>query len=660
ACSGQEPPVKVRSRLKTAVELRIDPRTLSPARLMNRVQLPDPYSTDAAAALNHPPAFERVIARFLRSRPVLPGFPREMVHNNRATIANYRAGVLQLGGNPATSFAIPLRWDQEDLGANHLNELHSFRFLTNFIDEYHRTGRSEYFDITDRVLADWLEHNPYGRPAHRRAWYEGTVSKRLLVLLYLVEKTRSIDLPRQVPLRVLLAMLHQNAEYLMSAQTYKPNGNHGMRQDQALLTAALAAPYFKRSREWMRTALTRLRTRQIETGFSLEGVWKEHSPTYHRYVMNMLENIFGLIELNHLPEDAGFLHALRAKSQHYLSHVLTPLGRFPPVGDSDESILPESHADSPPLLYTLTRGSRGTPPDELDGFFPDAGEVVFRDTWGRPDRPADQALYIHMHAALHPGFGHRHADELSFVLHALGRWWILETGKHSYDPGPIRDHVESAPAHNGITFNGRGMRALDMKDPARTVSFEPKLFSTPEFAAVRATSTRFRRGPARATRSFIFMRDRQALLLLDHVQSDSKGTWQWYFHLPPDAQLTVDEATVRVTVPTHPSVVMSIVTESAALGSNRISTGQTDPLLGWYSPGFREWVPAPVLVSERQGSELTAATLIQLHDAKLKSPTSFSTRRQGDMSRISWLDVQGKNVSLRIPISGPLSIAEGE
>ncbi|MGH8467419.1 MAG: hypothetical protein ACREVY_00005, partial [Gammaproteobacteria bacterium] len=42
ACSGQEPPVKVRSRLKTAVELRIDPRTLSPARLMNRVQLPDP------------------------------------------------------------------------------------------------------------------------------------------------------------------------------------------------------------------------------------------------------------------------------------------------------------------------------------------------------------------------------------------------------------------------------------------------------------------------------------------------------------------------------------------------------------------------------------------------------------------------------------------
>lgn len=660
ACSGQEPPVKLRSRPEPAVELRIDPRTQSPARLIERLHLPEPYGTDAAAALNHPSRFERVITRFLRSRPPLPGFPREMVQNNPATIANYRAGVLQLGRNPPTAFAIPLRWDQEDLGANHLNELHSFRFLTNFVDEYHRSGKSEYFDIMDRVLADWLEHNPYDKPAHRRAWYEGTVSKRLLALLYLLEKTRSIDLPRQVPLRVLLAMIHQNAEYLMSAQTYKPNGNHGMRQDQALLTAALAAPYFKRSREWMRTALTRLRTRQTETGFSREGVWKEHSPTYHHYVMNMLESIFVLIELNRLPEDTGFLHDLRVKSQRYLTHALTPLGRFPPVGDSDEAVLSESQADTPQLLYTLTRGRRGTPPSELDGFFPDAGEVIFRDTWGRPDRPADQALYIHMHAALHPGFGHRHADELSFVLHALGRWWILEAGKHSYDQGPIRDHVESGPAHNGITFNGRGMHALDMKDPARTISFEPTQVSTPQLAAVRATSTRFEERHARATRSFIFMRDQQALLLLDHVHADSRGTWQWYFHLPPDAQLTVDEATVRATVPTHPSIVMSIVTESAALGSNRTFTGQTDPLLGWYSAGFREWVPAPVLVSERQGKELTVATLIQLHDATLKSPTSISTRQQGDMYRISWLDGQGKNVSLRIPISGPLSIAEGE
>ncbi len=648
------------SKPELPVELRIDPRSTAPVWLMARLQLPDPHSTDSAAALGHPPAFERVIAQFLGSRPSLLGFPREMVLNNADTIANYRAGVLQLGRNPATSFTIPLRWDQEDLGANHLNELHSLQFLTNFIDEYHSTGKSEYFEVIDRVLADWLEHNPYDKPAHNRAWFEGTVFKRLLALVYLLEQTRSINLPRQVPLRVLLIMVHQHAEYLMSEQIYRPNSNHGMRQDQALLTAALAAPYFNRSREWMRTALKRLRTFQIETGFSREGVWKEHSPTYHYYVMNLLESIFELIELNRLPEDVGFLQNLRIKSQRYLTHVLTPLGRFPPAGDSNEKIQPDSHAVSPQLLYTLTRGTRGSPPSDLDGFFPDAGEVVFRDTWGRPDRPADRVLYFHMHAALHPGFGHRHADELSFVLHALGRWSILETGKHSYDPGPIRDHVESAPAHNGTTFNGRGMDALDMKDPAKTASFEPTLFSTPQLAAVRATSTRFEEGHARATRSFIFMRDRHALLLLDHVYADSKGRWQWYYHLPPDALVTIDETAVRVAMPTHPSVIMSIMTDRAALRSSRIVTGQTHPLLGWYSPAFREWIPAPVLVFEREGGELTAATLIQLHAATLKSPTSISTRQQGDTYRISWLDGHRKSVSLQMPVSGPLSIAAGE
>ncbi|MGH8542589.1 MAG: heparinase II/III domain-containing protein [Gammaproteobacteria bacterium] len=83
---------------------------------------------------------------------------------------------------------------------------------------------------------------------------------------------------------------------------------------------------------------------------------------------------------------------------------------------------------------------------------------------------------------MHRGFGHRHSDEMSFVFHGLGRWWILETGKYGYDKGAIREHVQSAQAHNGITFNHEGMRPLDMKDPTKTVAFEPTLISAPALA----------------------------------------------------------------------------------------------------------------------------------------------------------------------------------
>lgn len=673
ACGEQESPAKVsdwtveRSAEQVpesrASEFRIDPRATSPSWLLERLRLPKPFGSEAAKVHADPAAFERIIAAFLRSRPPLLGFPHRMVLNNSKTIANYQVGLLQLGINSAVPFTLTPRWDQEELGANHLNQLHSLRFLSNFANEYHATGKEKYFDIIDRVLSDWLEHNPYNSPAHPQAWRRGTVDIRLPVLAYLLDRTGSVNLPRRVPLCVLLTMVHQHAELLLSDGIYVPNNNHGIRQDQALITAALVAPYFKRSAEWMRTALTRLRTQQIETGFSREGVWKEHSPAYHHYVMNTLLNgISRLVEKNGLLADAAFLQGLRAKSQRYLAHVLTPLGRFPPVGDSDEGTLSESLAETPELLYTLTGGAKGSPPETLDGFFPDAGEITFRDSWGRPDRPTAEAMYLHMHAALHGGVGleHRHADELSFVLHALGRWWVLETGKYAYNPGPIRKHVKSAPAHNGVTFNGRGMEPEDWKDFSRTVSFEPVLVSTPELAAVRGTTSRFATGNARATRSFIFLRNQQTLLLLDHVQARTAGHWQWYFHLPPDAQVTQEGAAVRVAVASHPSMVLSIVTENTEPASAYVVKGQTDPLLGWYSPRYGAWEPAPVAVFERRGRKLTVATLIRLHGTSEKSPAAVRTEKRDGAYVVSWRDGNGKARSLRTPISGPLSIAAGE
>lgn len=640
-----------------SAELSIDPRSTTPAWLLERLQLPEPERSAAAAATNDPGAFERIIARFLQARPPLAGFPRKRVVNSADTIANYHAGVLKLDKNPPAPFTVAPRWNQEDLGAYYLNELHSLRFLSNFADEFVSTGRVEYFKVYDSVIADWLRHNPYAKPAHRRAWSEGTVSKRLMVLLYLMDKTRSVSVPRQVSLPVLLAMIHQHAEYLISDRTYRAKGNHGMRQDQALLCAAFVAPYFKRAGYWRKTALRRLRTLQIEPGFSKEGVWKEPSPMYHQYVMIMLESIFDLLDSYGMPEDVSYWREVQRESQHYLAHVLTPLGRFPPVGDSEELELVQELVQIPEVRYTVTLGKEGTPSSTLDALFPDAGDMVFRDTWTGTDglSPSD-AVYIHAHAAMHRGFGHRHADEMSFVFHGLGRWWILETGKYGYDRGAIRDHARSVQAHNGITFDHKGMRPLDMKDATKTVAFEPTLISAPELAAARATSTRFDVDNVKATRTFIFLRARKTLVLLDRVSSPQAGTWQTYFHLPPDARLKTERTAIRVTVPTHPSKSLQIVTERHPRPSIRIAAGQKSPMLGWYAPNFLTLVPAPVAVLERTGKEIATATLIRLTNLSTPLASAPVTQLIKGEHVISWSD-DGDTLTLRVSTSRPLRVA---
>ncbi|MGH8542590.1 MAG: hypothetical protein ACREX3_02870 [Gammaproteobacteria bacterium] len=124
ACSEPEPfeAVSKKPHAAGATELRIDPRSTTPAWLLERLQLPESDRSAAAAATHDAGAFERVIARFLRSRPSLAGFPRYMVLNNADTIANYHAGVLKLGKNPAAPFTVAPRWDQENLGAYYLNQ----------------------------------------------------------------------------------------------------------------------------------------------------------------------------------------------------------------------------------------------------------------------------------------------------------------------------------------------------------------------------------------------------------------------------------------------------------------------------------------------------------------------------------------------------------
>lgn len=110
----------------------------------------------------------------------------------------------------------------------------------------------------------------------------------------------------------------------------------------------------------------------------------------------MLESIFDLLHSNGVPEDVSYWREVQRKSQHYLAHVLTPLGRFPPVGDSEELELAQELAQTPEVRYTVSLGKEGTPPSTLDELFPDAGDMVFRDTWAGTYHPPMQSISTRM------------------------------------------------------------------------------------------------------------------------------------------------------------------------------------------------------------------------------------------------------------------------
>lgn len=641
---------------RSPAALHVSPLEIDGQWILSRLDLPTAVREQLEANLNDSAKFENQLRSFFFDQPPVRGLPKDFIINRNDAADLFDRGLLQIRSFAPIPFEVPINWADKRFPPTYLAELHSWRFVNDLLVAYQQTGRPRYFDAMESVIIDWITANRFDDPAHSRAWHEGAVAKRTLVLLNLFDHYRQTDAKTRVPLRAIIALVVQHAEFLAWGAHYKPAGNHGIRQDIALLAVSFALPSARRSDEWQKLALRRLVNEQIQLGFSSEGVWREHSPGYHYYVMRLFEDLLYLIEQN---EGEGarttFLTELIDKSQRYLTHVLTPAGKLPPVGDSSERRLALTKSiDHPSVRYVLSGGERGAPPDALDGFFPDAGEVVFRDTWGDERRAARDAVYIHMHAAFHPGFGHRHADDLSFVMFGHGRWWISEAGKFGYSRNRWRDFIESAQAHNGYTFEGAALGALASEDPSKDAFFEASFVSTDDLAAARAHTTRFQQDGVEATRTFIFLRERHTLVLLDQLTSPERGAWQGYLHMPADMVLSrAGPASVIGVVESHPELILDIAWEHAKTQKIDIAVGREDPLLGWHSPRSLEMIPAPTIVLERDGADFLVATIIQIHDREAPTIQDVSSQRSGSSYLVTWregADEHRISVSVREPL----------
>lgn len=619
--------------------LHVDPLEIDGPWILSRLDLPAAVRGQLEANLNDSAKFEDQLRSFFYDQPPVRGLPEDFIRNRQDAADLFDRGLLQIRSFAPIPFEVPIDWADQRFPLTYLAELHSWRFVNDLLVAYQETGRPHYFDAMESVIIDWITANRFDDPAHSRAWHEGAVSKRTLVLLNLFDHYRQTDAETRVPLRAIIALVVQHAEFLAWGAHYRPAGNHGIRQDIALLAVSFALSSARRSDEWQKLAMRRLEDEQLQLGFSSEGVWREHSPGYHYYVIKLFGDLVYLIEQNE-GEGVGtsFLTELIGKSQKYLTHVVTPTGKLPPVGDTFEKRLALTRSvDCPSVRYVLSGGERGAPPDALDGFFPDGGEVVFRDTWGDEHRAARDAFYIHMHAAFHPGFGHRHADDLSFVMFGHGRWWISEAGKYGFAENRWRDFALSAQAHNGYTFEGAALRALASEDPSKDAFFEASFVSTDDLAAARAHTTRFRQDGVEATRTFIFLRERHTLVLLDQLTSPESGTWQGYLHMPADMVLSrAGPASVIGVVESHPELILDIAWEHAKTQNIDIAIGREDPLLGWHSPKSLEMIPAPTIVLDRDGADLLVATIIRVHDRDAPTIQDVSSERNGSSYLVTW------------------------
>ncbi|UOD80476.1 heparinase II/III domain-containing protein [Paenarthrobacter ureafaciens] len=371
------------------------------------------------------------------------------------------------GDHKRLLLSLPVDWDalcQDDRSWG--SQLHGWKFMDKPMQEFIRSGDRTYLQwCLDRAVS-WSERYSDQDTANEIVWYNmalGQRSLRLAGLIYLGAKNGMTG----PELRSLLAAVDRHRTELALDTSFNPRTNHGyfVAIGQTVLGAALDA--VQQMRELAQEGRERLAV-MVRTQFLPDGGHSEHSPEYHR----MLMRSFQLAVDNGLIKDADFTGRLR-KAADLLGWMIQPSGCLVPMGDTPNvNMVDGTHplTLSPQTNFLMSGGKDGQACTAELGLFPDSGYAFVRSPQPDSGEKLCASSYVAFSAAFH-GRAHKHADDLNFVWYDRGQEILVEGGRYGYGAqlpadsplradgyyyaDPFRRFVESTPAHNTVTANGR-------------------------------------------------------------------------------------------------------------------------------------------------------------------------------------------------------------
>jgi Heparinase II/III-like protein/Heparinase II/III N-terminus len=534
-------------------------------------------------------------------------------------------------GRRSAPDAFAFRLDQRDeLAVGNVKqvwELSRLQHLTLLAAAWYLTGTDAYAERAAEQLDLWWRENPFLSGIN---WTSGIeVGVRLINFAWirrLLDRwPPAADLFERNDLALRQIRWHQ--EYLAAFPSKGSSANnHVIAEAAGQLAASCAFPWFPESGQWHRQSQALLE-RELARNTFPSGVNRELASDYHGFVAEL--GFFAAVEASAAgtPVSAGTWRRLCAMTD-VMAALVDERGRPPRQGDSDEGRVvlldPPARNRWPALLSlgdALFRRRDWWPPVQ-----PDAASVLAGALSGgprqvngrpsaRPDRFADAGLTIlRTNAADSPeiwlrldggphGFlsiaAHAHADALSVEARCGGVDILADPGTYCYHGEPEwRKYFQSTIGHNTVEVDGqwqsvRGGAFLWLR-PA--CGHETAVTGDGTVTSWQAEHDGYQALPQPAVhrRSVSLDRAARSVEIIDTVSGGGHDV-RVAFHLGPAvaATLTGTAATLSWTDGSVPRTAR--LTLPAQLRWE-MHSAETSPLLGWYSSGLGQRVPAWTLL----------------------------------------------------------------
>lgn len=494
--------------------------------------------------------------------------------------------------------------------------------LTVLAAAYAATGHDRYARTVATHLADWWERNPFLIGVH---WTSGIeVGIRLISWVWvrrLLAGWRGVEaLFDENP--AFHAQLFQHQYYLHRFPSRGSSANnHLVAEAAGALAAACAFPWFAESSHWEAEA-RRVLEAEVEIQTFPSGLNRELASEYHGLSLELF--LLAAVEAG----QAG--RPLTTRYWEWMRRMFDALAAVvdvdlhpPRQGDSDDGTgLLVDHPDYHrwgSLIQTgadlfgampwwpkgvasvrsrvLTDLAHPPPleasrPERRPDVFPEAGMAIMRST-----TTAGHELWCRFDAGPH-GFlsiaAHGHADALSVELRHHGVEVFADPGTYTYHSEPAwRSYFRSTRAHNTLELDGAD----------QSVSAGPFMWSEQARSRLQAacgpdgvvecagSHDGYRRLDPPVEHRRVVRRCPDGFEIEDVIHGGRSRPGRLSFHLGPDIDCALDAVTAglsweggRAELSLPPELAWTAV------------RGETDPITGWYSPGFGRKVPAWTLI----------------------------------------------------------------
>ena len=139
-----------------------------------------------------------------------------------------------------------------------------------------------------------------------------------------------------------------------------------------------------------------------------------------------------------------------------------------------------------------------------------------------------------------------------------------------------------------------------------------------------------------AERTYVFLRRRRTLILIDRLQARIPGEWQGHLHLDHGLQVRREGRRVVASSPDHPGLAMQIV--STFEGSERLEMveGRENPPQGWTAIEYGKLAPSPTLIYHRSGPRNLIGTVIAWREADSEPLLDLRLSTETHAAVVSW------------------------